>query len=223
MTASAPKPVGVGGGVLGENGGVTTSLDDLANLIVSRRTNLRIDEQLGVDLTLVQRLCELAVWAPNHKRTHPWRLAALVGDARQTLGDLVADHLSHDADSDHPDKQEKIAKTRSKYLRSPVVIVVGTESAAGASDERRREDRDAVAAGVQNLLLGAHAAGLASYWGTGAAVSTPEVKTLCGFPPDTQIVAVIYLGWPIGEVRNPGRETAAVRIVGENDARVANP
>jgi nitroreductase len=206
-----------------ENVGVTPSLDDLAGLIMSRRTNLRIDADRPVDLALVERLCGIAVWAPNHKRTHPWRFAALVGDARRTLGELVADHLSHDPDADHPDKQAKIAKTRSKYLRSPVVLMVASESSPGAIGVRRAEDRDAAAAGVQNLLLAAHAAGLATYWGTGALVSVPEVHELCGFSPDAAIVAAIYLGWPTADVPNPGREAADVRVVGESDARGSKP
>jgi nitroreductase len=106
-----------------------------------------------------------------------------------------------------------VLTTRTKYLRSAVNICVAAHSAPDASRERRGEDRDAVAAGVQNLLLGATAAGLNSYWGTGAVVHVPAVKELCGFDPDDVIVAVLYLGWPIGDVPVPPRAPAAVHHV----------
>jgi nitroreductase len=50
---------------------------------------------------------------------------------------------------------------------------------------------------VQNLLLGATALGLASFWGTGAVIDVPEVKQLVGLRPEDEIVALIYLGWPV--------------------------
>jgi nitroreductase len=87
-------------------------------------------------------------------------------------------------------------------------------ASAGDDDPlRRAENRDAVAAGVQNLLLGATAVGLASYWGTGAVTDVPEVRELCGFDPGDQLVALLYLGWPIGEVPVPPRPDPVLRIV----------
>ena len=69
-----------------------------------------------------------------------------------------------------------------------------------------------MASGVQTLLLGATAAGLASYWGTGAVTEAPEVKELCGFAPQDVIVAAIYLGWPLGlDPARPERPPAEVR------------
>ena len=78
------------------------------------------------------------------------------------------------------------------------VLLVG--SAWDPSETRRREDRDAVAAGVQNLLLAATAAGLASHWATGDWMDDPEVKAFAGLAADDQLVALVYLGWPSGEV-----------------------
>jgi nitroreductase len=46
-----------------------------------------------------------------------------------------------------------------------VVLVVG--SSAHPLPHLHRENQDAVAAGVQNILLGATALGLASFWSTG--------------------------------------------------------
>ena len=75
---------------------------------------------------------------------------------------------------------------------------------------RRREDRDAVAAAVQNLLLGATAAGLASHWATGDWMDDPDVKALAGLAPDDDLVALVYLGWPTGDVPSVERPAPSI-------------
>ena len=44
-------------------------------LVSARRTSLRMDQGRAVPQELVDRLCRLATWAPNHKKTWPWRFA----------------------------------------------------------------------------------------------------------------------------------------------------
>jgi nitroreductase len=101
-----------------------------------------------------------------------------------------------------------VAKARGKYLRSPVVVLVG--SAFQPDPVRRLEDRDAVAAGVQNLLLGATAAGLASHWATGDWMQDEAVKSLAGLAAEDELIALVYLGWPDGEVADVDRVAPVV-------------
>jgi nitroreductase len=167
-------------------------LEAALSLITGRRTNLRMDPDQAVGRELIERLCEAATWAPNHKLTEPWRFAVLTGPARRALGEIVA----RDLEARGIDEPARLDKARTKYLRAPAIVAVGC--APGADPIRRTEDRDAVAAAVQNLLLAATAAGLASYWATGAAARLPETNHLCGFSADIEIVALIYLGRPQG-------------------------
>ena len=55
-------------------------------------------------------------------------------------------------------------------------------------------------ASVQNLLLAATASGLASHWATGDWMDDAAVKQLAGLAADDELVALVYLGWPSGEV-----------------------
>ena len=43
-------------------------------------------------------------------------------------------------------------------------------------------------------------AGLASRWATGDWMADLDVKAFAGLGPDDQLVALVYLGWPCGEV-----------------------
>lgn len=184
-----------------------SELDAFDALARRRRTSLLVDTARPVDPALVERLCELATWAPNHKRTWPWRFAWVTGDGRTRLGDAAADAMA--ARGDDPGK---VAKTRTKYLRAPGMLVVG--AAPGDTPSRTVENRDAVAAAVQNVLLGATAHGLASFWSSCPKGAEPAVADVCGFDGGTAIVAMIYLGWPTGEVEAPERPPASIIRVG---------
>jgi nitroreductase len=118
------------------------------------------------------------------------------------VGDMVAVSFGDD---------EKRAKTATKYLRTPAVLVVG--AAAHDNEMLDLENRDAVAAGIQNLLLGATTLGLASFWSTPALTRPPTVLELCGFDPSDRLVAMIYLGWSVGSTPIPERPPVALHHI----------
>jgi nitroreductase len=181
--------------------------DDIARLIRSRRTSMQVHRDREVPRELVAELCGLAQWAPNHKRTWPWRFALVDGDGRARLGSVIADAMEV-----HGDPPEKVAKARGKYLRTPATLVVG--SAAGDSPLRTAENRDAVAAGVQNLMLAATTHGLATYWGSCPKGANDVVAELCSFEPDTHVTAMIYLGWATDDpVAVPERPSVRLHVV----------
>lgn len=176
-------------------------------VVRQRRTSLLVDAEAPVPDELVDALIEAATWAPNHKRTWPWRFTVLTGDARSSLGGAMADLAAASGADDH-----KVAKLRGKYRRSATVLLVWVER---ADDEvRRREDRDAVAAAVQNLLLVATAHGLGSYWGTVADHLVPAVRSVAGVDDRHDLVALVYLGWPTGAVATPPRPAPPVTRLG---------
>ncbi len=178
-----------------------------AELARSRRTSMLVDKELQVPRAVIEELCELAQWAPNHKRTWPWRFAIAEGDGRARLGNTMADAMAL-----HGDPPEKIAKARTKYLRTPSVLVVG--SAAGDSDVRTGENRDAVAAGVQNILLAASSMGLASFWGSCPKGANDVIAALCGFEQGTFVAALIYLGWATEVAATPERPPVTLHVIG---------
>ncbi|MCY7298325.1 MAG: nitroreductase [Ilumatobacteraceae bacterium] len=177
-----------------------------AQLARSRRTSMVVDKEVAVPRATVEQLCELAQWAPNHKRTWPWRFAVADGEGRARLGNTIADAMEL-----HGDPQQKIAKARTKYLRTPSVLVVG--SAAGDSATRTAENRDAVAAGVQNILLAATSIGLASFWSSCPRGANDAVAELCGFDLDTHVAALIYLGWATETSAAPERPPVTLNVV----------
>jgi len=89
---------------------VSNTFDAFADLVTSRRTNMRVDSERTVPPEIIDRLCQLARWAPNHKHTFPYRFASFTGDARLRLGEAFADDME-DRDFGDADKR---AQTRTK-------------------------------------------------------------------------------------------------------------
>jgi nitroreductase len=178
----------------------------VAALIAARRTSLRMDPELPVQPDMIRELCELATWAPNHHRTEPWRFAVFTGEGRRRLGETIAARQA--AEGVEP---TKIAKTRTKYLRAPAMLLVG--SIPGTDDVITAENRYAVAAAVQNILLAATDAGLASFWSSVATPTDPDVIELCGFEPGTVVIAAVYLGHPTSQCSAPSREDPIITWV----------
>lgn len=179
---------------------VPTAVDEV---IRTRRTSLKVDPDEEVPGDLIDLLIELACWAPNHKRTWPWRFTVITGDARYRLGEALA-AVAPGAGL----APEKVAKLPGKYARSAAVVLVWT--VVDADPVRAKEDRDAVAAAVQNLLLAATSFGLGSYWATIPEVLADATRRFAHVDDDHDLVALVYLGWPVGAVPAPPRPPAIV-------------
>lgn len=182
LIMTAPSPVGDS----------SNNLERFEQLASARRSSLKVDPNLAIDDGLLDRLLSVAATAPNHRRTFPWRFRVITGDGRAQLGNAFALDLQAAGDT-----EAKIEKARTKYLRAPIVIAVA--AMAGVDETMTAENRDAVSAAIQTLLLGATAAGLASYWSTGGAMNSAGVREFCQFDPTDTMVGLIYLGWPTGD------------------------
>ena len=163
--------------------------DDLAGLIARRRSNLLVDPERTVSADDVDALVNAAQWAPNHKRTWPLRLCIVTGESRLGLGEAIADSMASRGDD-----AAKVDKTRTKYARTPVVLVVA--SAVGASDTETIENSYSVAAGIQNMLLTAEARGLAALWGSPAKGANRAITGFCGMNATDSVIGIVYVGHP---------------------------
>lgn len=157
--------------------------------VIARRRSVGVVESTPVARELIERLIGAAAAAPNHKNTEPWRFVILEGAARRRVG--LAHAKAAVSAGGSTDEEREAAKLE----RAPVVIAC--ICASDRSDRlRSTEDRDAVAAAVQNMLLAAEALGLAAIWRTGTMPDEPEVRAELGVGDEAELVAFVYVGWP---------------------------
>jgi nitroreductase len=179
-------------------------LDSILNR--SSVTKLQPDEP---PRELIERLLSAAVMAPNHHLNEPWRFIVLTGQARQELGEVLAQRMrASEADPDSTEALGRQQAERLKPLRAPVVVFV----AAAADDHPHAmeiENVAATAACAEHILLAAPALGLGAFWRTGDAAYSPEVKHHLGLNEADHIVAILYIGYPAASRAPMARASAA--------------
>lgn len=144
----------------------------------------------------IERLLEMAVCAPNHHLTEPWRFFVITGDGRPPLGRMFASIAAEQlADPASEESKSVLLREERKPLRAPVIIAVGVEP---SPDERveRIEEIAAVSAAVQNMLLAAHALGLGAIWRTGKPAYHPKLRQFFGLSDRGELIGFVYVGFP---------------------------
>ena len=66
---------------------------------------------------------------------------------------------------------------------------------------------------MQNLLLAATAAGLATYWGSCAKGANDVVAELCGFRPGTTIVGIDLPRMAVSDAETPPRPPVDLHLI----------
>lgn len=164
---------------------------DVREAILTRRTHKRWTGE-PLPRLVIEDLLELARWAPNHRLTNPWRFAVLSPEALGRYADFVRANLAAFA-GNKPGGKDAVREKADKMLpQIGAVIVVGCK--ADPDPKIHLEDRDACAAACQNILLGATARGVASFWSTGAVLTAPKAKEFYGFGDDVEIIGALCLG-----------------------------
>lgn len=174
---------------------------------IHRRVSIRAFLPDPVPRTLIERLLDAAVRAPNHKLTEPWRFTVLTGAPRERLADARAAHRALKfTDPAGPEARAAAEKMRRETLGTPAYVFV---QCAMSDDAVRREDDVASAwMATQNLLTAATAEGLGTYVRTGGILEHPEVARLGLTADGHRLLSLISLGYP-AEAQPPRRRTPA--------------
>jgi len=163
---------------------------------IHTRRSVRKFKPDPVEEEKIANILEAATWAPNHSLTQPWRFFVLTGEGRRPLGRLFRELRRREmADPDTLENQEILRREEEKPFKAPVVVVVAMEP----KDEPGilpQEERSAVSAAVQNMLLAAHALGLGAKWKTGKRAYHPYVARFFGLSDRAEIIAFIDIGYP---------------------------
>jgi nitroreductase len=176
--------------------------------IAARRSHPRLAPDEPPPLAEIARALEYAVLAPNHRLTQPWRFAVVSGEARERVGRALAEEAVAEGRVDPARAPLEAAKWR----RAPAVVVVSHLPAA--DPVTAAEDRLAVGAAVENLLLALEAFGLRAMWRTGASARSAAVRRSLGLAPGEEVDALVYVGRPAADAPPPAprrRAAAAER------------
>ena len=176
---------------------------------IRTRTSVKRFKQEPVSREAIEQLLEAGAQAPNHHKVRPWRFVVVSGEARNKMGDVMADVFRQKFPTV---PLEAFEKERAKPLRSPVIIAVGVDEPTEPK-VILVENICAAAAACENILLAARAMGLGGHWRTGGPAREPQVKRFLGLSEQQELIAFLYIGYPEMEIPpapRPGFEDRTV-------------
>jgi nitroreductase len=189
---------------------MTADFSAISQIIRSRRTikpNLFNGQKIPDEQ--IKQLLELADWAPTHAHTEPWRFKVF---AHRQVPQFCLDHaeLYHQ----HADPEKFLQATYEKLLHMgdhTSHILIASMQRGTNPKIPVLEEIAATSCAVQNLLLGATALGIASYWGSGGMAYQPPMKTYLKLRDEDMVLGILYLGYtdketPEGKHKTPLEE-----------------
>ena len=174
----------------------------LENIITSRRSVswAKMNGKLISDDD-VRALLHLAHWAPTHGRTEPWQFFVYTGEALKQFGQ--AHGAMYWAHTPEDKRMQATADKLTPNVDMTSHLVVAAMR-RGANDKiPMLEELAAASAAIQNLLLGAQALGIASFWSTGGMTHKQALKDYLGLQQEDIVLGLLFLGYT-DEPAKPG-------------------
>ena len=178
---------------------------DALEAIRTRRSLRQLDER-PVPRALLDQALAAACLAPAPHHTRPWRYVVVSPERRAALAEAMGAAWRADLERDgHPPELiDRLLRKSMRQITSAPALVLACLTHEGLRDwpdERRARyewamAQQSVGAGMQNLMLAAHALGLASYW-ISAPLFAPEAAAgALSLPDDYVAQAFVVVGYP---------------------------
>lgn len=132
---------------------------------------------------------EVAIWAPNHRKTQPWRFTLLGPSGVRQMIELNCELVAAKKGADEADKK------RRQWSAVPGWLLV----TCVRSDDPVQQDEDyaACCCAIQNLTLSLWSRGIGTKWSTGDVTRHPRFAEIAGFDSERErVVGLIWYGYP---------------------------
>jgi len=175
--------------------------DTIDFLTTRRSTVARMMDGPGPGDEDLKRIMEAGMRVPDHGRLTPWRFIVIRGDAREKLGDVIAEAYK----KNNPDAiQEQVEIEQERLTRAPVVIAVVSR----VQKEHKIPEWEQIlssGAACQTMLIAAQSMGYAAQWLTEWYAYDANVKQAIGAESGDEIAGFLYLGNGTGELSDRAR------------------
>ena len=186
---------------------------ELSEAIKGRRSIRKFKAQ-AVPREKLEKILELAMWAPSGMNRQDWYFVVVQGPKREELLKVFGSAFEifrprlEKVFADKPKIVEGMKQFFQTYGGAPAFILA--YAGKGPSGDW---DTHSTALAVQNLLLTAYAEGLGAVWTDGILVKEAEINALMGIE-GKKLVAVVPVGYPDEVPRVPPRREGRVQWVG---------
>ena len=178
---------------------------DALDAIRTRRSLRQLDPK-PVGRDLLDEAIAMACLAPAPHHTRPWRYVIVSPERRGPLAAAMGAAWRADLERDgHAEAviAKLLAKSRRQITSAPALVLacLTHEGLRDWPDDRRARNewamaQQSVGAGMQNMMLAAHALGLASYWISAPLFAPEAAREALSLPDDYVAQAFVVLGYP---------------------------
>ncbi|MGM9925447.1 MAG: nitroreductase [Bacillus sp. (in: firmicutes)] len=183
---------------------------DLTTIIKERRSVKRFEDR-EISPGLVKELLDIAVWAPNHRLTEPWRFILIHGEGRVKLAETVREFRER-KEPDPSKKKAEGEKVYNKLMSNPMFLMVVMKEDPNLVT--REEDFAATCCLIQNFSLLAWEQGIGMTWHSYGWLQDELVRESLGIQPGERAIANLHMGYtamlPKPQQRKPAAELLTV-------------
>ncbi|GAA4315881.1 nitroreductase family protein [Nibribacter koreensis] len=141
----------------------------------------------------IQEILALADWAPAHGHTEPWRFVVY---AKEKVQDFCLTHAVLYKKHTAPELFKETTYEKLLHMGDQASHVILAYMQRGDLPKiPALEEVAATSCAIQNLLLGATALGIATYWGSGGMAYKPPMKALLNLRVEDSVLGILYLGY----------------------------
>lgn len=186
---------------------------ELTDAIKGRRSVRRFKPD-PVPKEVLERILELAQWAPSGMNRQNWFFVVVQGQKTEELKKILAsafDEFRPNLERVFADKPKIIEGMKAffeTYGGAPVLIL-----AYAGKSPTGQWDTHSTAAALQNLLLAVHEAELGATWTDAVLVKEAQINSVLGIE-DKKLVSVVPVGYPDEVPRVPPRGGDRLKWVG---------
>ena len=141
----------------------------------------------------VKEILQLANWAPTHGRTEPWRFIVY---SDEKVKEFCYQHAELYKANTPPEKFDQ--SNYDKQLHNgdlPSHIIIAVMQRGSLPKIPALEEIVATAIAIQNILLGATAAGITSFLSTSGMTHHPAMKNFLHLKQEDVVMGILYLGY----------------------------
>lgn len=177
---------------------------DIRGVITGRRTINRF-LQRPVPTRIIRDAIDAARWAPNHRRTEPWRFYLFGSATREAVIDRIVELKAGDKSA------RAQATVRARLDGVPGWLALTTQRADNALLDE--ENYAACCCAAQNLALTLWQAGVGVKWTTGKVTRDRKFYKLLQADPDHErVVGLFWYGYPDETVSQERRPVDEITI-----------
>ncbi|MGB3151288.1 MAG: nitroreductase [Maribacter sp.] len=178
------------------------------NLIKKRRSVFPVQyNEKPIAKVDIERILEAANWAPNHKKTEPWRFKILQGEKKAELGEFLSNTYIDITPKPKQIKAKKLIENPKKAA-AIIAICMQRDRLDGIPEW---EEIAATAMAVQNMWLCCTELGIGCYW------SSPGlIKYMGEFLPmeeGEKCLGFFYMGYYDGELLEQTRTPIQKKVI----------